>query len=409
MFRETSPSGILESILSRVRPGPSDAAHLRFERMESQADLRIPEIHIPIDVRDPEHWARRGLIWDYVQSLDGASKVLDVGPGDGWPALLLAPHFHEVVGIEPGPRRVESCRANARRMRLRKVRFEQMSACRMDFEDGIFDGAVAATSIEQTPDPAAALREIHRVLKPGGVLRMSFEVLEEQPEPVREVVSIRGGDEGVYWIDYTIVWRDQARERGIVVEVQPASDVQASRLAMSARRCKEDRHPCRDPRLERGLAATVRGIESSEIRSARTFHLSHFRTDRLLATLRRIGFDDVRSIVGGAWPARRIAQELVAGRRIPAAAPLLEELCRSAAAMGIAMETARSGQILARKPHGSGRPAVRKRVAPISPAVRKRVAPTSPAVHKRAVPASRAAAGRTGKRGTVSGRTRSQG
>ena len=115
MAREASPSGILEWIAGNLRPRKSDAASLRFERMESQSGARMPEVHLPLDPLDPAHWHHRGMIWDYVLSLEGAERVLDIGPGDGWPALLLAPHFKEVVGIEPGARRIDVCRANAAR------------------------------------------------------------------------------------------------------------------------------------------------------------------------------------------------------------------------------------------------------------------------------------------------------
>jgi SAM-dependent methyltransferase len=47
----------------------------------------------------------------------------------------------------------------------------------LPFPDGSFDGITAASSIEQTPDPRATLRELHRVLKVGGRLYLSYESL----------------------------------------------------------------------------------------------------------------------------------------------------------------------------------------------------------------------------------------
>jgi len=358
MPRETSPSGILEWIIGNVRPGASDSAGLRYERIEPQASAGLPEIHTPLNAHDPAHWFRRGLIWDYVLALEGAASVLDVGPGEGWPSLLLAPHFREVVGIEPGPRRVAACRANAARLRVEKARFEEMSACRMAFADGSFDGVVAASAIEQTPDPTAALREIFRVLKPGGVLRMSYEAVEEQAEPVREALAVRAGPEGSYCIDYVLVRREPATEEGFLLEVVPATEAQRARLAQCAERCSGDGLPHRDPRLERGLAQTVLAIEKREIAGARRFTLHHFRTRFLLSGLQRIGFENVRLIVGGGWPARQVAQELARSQRSAAGAPLMEELCRAGAAIGLALETVRPGEVIARKP--SGRAPVRK-------------------------------------------------
>jgi SAM-dependent methyltransferase len=47
----------------------------------------------------------------------------------------------------------------------------------LPFEDESFDGAMAASCIEQTPDPKATLSEIFRVLRPRGRLRIYYEAL----------------------------------------------------------------------------------------------------------------------------------------------------------------------------------------------------------------------------------------
>jgi ubiquinone/menaquinone biosynthesis C-methylase UbiE len=352
MSSETSPSGIFEWITANTRPQPSDSATLRFERMESQAGHRLPEIHVPLDPRDPAHWRHRGFIWDFVLALRGAERVLDIGPGDGWPALCLAPHFPEVVGIEPGARRVEVCRANAKRMKRRNARFEAMSATEIDFPDASFGGVIACTSIEQTPDPPRALREAFRVLAPGGALRLAYEAYDDRPEPVSEAITLQRDPEreGGYRIDYVISWTARAEERGYLIEVVPASPAHAARLATWAGRCRDDAWPSRDPRLERGLASTVRELTRAEVRRARFYRLRHFKTAALLAALRRVGFTDIRLVLGGGWPAGEFAREMIQSRRIAAAAPLMEEMCRAAGRIGIAIETDRPGQVIARKP-----------------------------------------------------------
>ncbi len=387
---DATPSGIHEWILRNGRARTTDSATLRFERMDSQAAYGLPEVHRPLDHRDPAHWQHRGLIWDFVLSMGDASRVLDVGPGDGWPSLLIAPHFDEVVGIEPGPKRVAACKANAQRMRTRKARFEQMSATAMDYRSGSFDGVVAATSIEQTPDPQAALREIFRVLKVGGVLRFTYEALERQPEPVREAITIlRGPTEGTYLIDYNVAWTRRLEERSYLIEVAPVSEASRKRLEIWATRCADDTFPVRDPRLERGLVRTVKAIRAPEILRIHTCRLRHFDTQKLMRLLTKIGFSDVRCIVGGGLPAAQLGREMIQARRIEAAAPLMDEMCRGAARFGIATETLRPGHILAVKPRG------RTKTAGAATRARKTraAAKPTPGSAKKAKTASKPAAG----------------
>jgi SAM-dependent methyltransferase len=239
---------------------------------------------------------------------------------------------------------------------LRKARFEQMSAVEMTFRPGSFEGVVAATSIEQTPDPAAALSEIHRVLTVGGALRLTYEVPEAAAEPVRESIAVlRGPEPGTYLIDYVVLWARQSEERTFLVEVKPANEGGAKRMELWATRCVEDILPLRDPRLERGLVRTLKALRAPEIGKVETYRVHHLRTEVLLKLLAKIGFGDVRLIAGGGLPAAQCGLEMIQSRRIEAAAPLMEEICRGAARFGIGVETTRPGNVLARKLRGRAR------------------------------------------------------
>lgn len=360
MPKDATPTGIFEWLSRQCRSKATNASQLRYERMASQAAYSLPEVHKPLDHRNPGHWFHRGMIWDYVLSLEGAERILDIGPGDGWPSLLLARHFKEVVGIEPGATRLEVCRANAKKMRIRNADFEAMSACEMSFRPSSFDGIVAATSIEQTPDPAAALREVFRVLKVGGTFRLTYEAFESLAEPVREAICVAPGAEGIFLIDYIVAWTEKAVEQAFLIEVKPLAESNRKHLELWAKRCEQDQYPHRDPRLERGLVRTIKGIRRAEILNVQTFKLRHFKTQSLVRTLEKIGFVDVRPIAGGGWPAQQCGIEMIQSRRVEAAAPLMEEICRGAARIGIAMGSEQHGNVIARKPRGAGRPTKKK-------------------------------------------------
>lgn len=85
-----------------------------------------------------------------------AGRVLDVGCGVGHSFEALAPR--ETVGVDVDPAVLEDQR--------RETVVADMRA--LPFASASFEGAVAVHSIEHVPNPERALREIERVLKPGG-------------------------------------------------------------------------------------------------------------------------------------------------------------------------------------------------------------------------------------------------
>ena len=74
-----------------------------------------------------------------------------------------------VVGIELSARMLELARRRAARDGLgERVELRQGDAQRLDLADGVADTVVSTFAMCTIPDPAAAAREAHRVLKPGG-------------------------------------------------------------------------------------------------------------------------------------------------------------------------------------------------------------------------------------------------
>lgn len=88
--------------------------------------------------------------------------VLDLGCGDGIFARML---FREPidVGLDPNPREVEYARRNAT--------YDELLCCFGDAipkPDGAFRTVFSNSVLEHIPDLDAVLREVHRVLAPGG-------------------------------------------------------------------------------------------------------------------------------------------------------------------------------------------------------------------------------------------------
>jgi len=158
-----------------LKPERMTTAELAYEHMESQSGECLAVIYQPLDHTKRSHWHDTALIGAFVHAMGEGRTVLDVGPGDGWPSLRVADRFEKVVGIDPSPKRVEVQQENARRLGITNVEFHVMDAEEMSFDDGAFDGVMAASAIEQCDHPERALAEVARVLSPGGRFAMIFE------------------------------------------------------------------------------------------------------------------------------------------------------------------------------------------------------------------------------------------
>jgi ubiquinone/menaquinone biosynthesis C-methylase UbiE len=94
-------------------------------------------------------------------------KVLDVGCGQGTDLYRYAASRAEATGIDLTPRHVELARAHLAAMGVTgEVIHGDAEA--LPFPDATFDRVSSNGVLHHTPDMPAALREIRRVLKPGG-------------------------------------------------------------------------------------------------------------------------------------------------------------------------------------------------------------------------------------------------
>lgn len=100
---------------------------------------------------------------------NGKMKILDVGTGTGFFAVLLAQAGHRVEGVDLTPAMLEEARALAAQRGL-DITFREMDAQALDYEDGCFDAVISRNLTWTLPDPKRAYSQWFRVLKPGGVL-----------------------------------------------------------------------------------------------------------------------------------------------------------------------------------------------------------------------------------------------
>ncbi|WP_448061448.1 methyltransferase domain-containing protein [Cellulomonas hominis] len=99
-------------------------------------------------------------------------QVLDVGCGPGTITVDLAARVlpGQVVGVDRSEAVIELARHEAARAGAANVRFDTADAYELPFESASFDVVHAHQLLQHLQDPVAALRELRRVTRPGGVV-----------------------------------------------------------------------------------------------------------------------------------------------------------------------------------------------------------------------------------------------
>ncbi len=108
---------------------------------------------------------------DILPEMQSVRRALDAGCGPGQFTIMAAEAAPSasVTGIDLAPTMIELARAHAAvSTAAARLHFEVADVMHLPFPDNHFDVVMSSGSIKHWPDPAAGLRELHRVLVPGG-------------------------------------------------------------------------------------------------------------------------------------------------------------------------------------------------------------------------------------------------
>lgn len=144
--------------------------------------------------RDPRYVIRRQTIIQYLEEhVPGAASILDVGCGLG-DLLAHLPVHYQIAGVDFSNANVTY---TATRIGSRGT-VQQASIYALPYPDCHFDVVVCLEVIEHIENDAQAVRELHRVLKPGGLLIASVPYTYYWPDYLKLIGHYRHYNRGSF-------------------------------------------------------------------------------------------------------------------------------------------------------------------------------------------------------------------
>lgn len=146
-----------------IRPIVGDVETVRLQAEEH------PLIEDAPPATPAEHCLRLMHLRAYDEAVSHAAgrDVLDVGCNTGYGTMRFVPVANRVVGVDVSPRAIEAARERARDGR---PEFLLTTGFELPFPAATFDLVTSFQVLEHVPDPLAFLRELARVLRPGGTV-----------------------------------------------------------------------------------------------------------------------------------------------------------------------------------------------------------------------------------------------
>jgi ArsR family transcriptional regulator len=175
--------------------------HAASDRETRDDDARLREVLAERRLDSKAFFGRIGGEWNQVRRelfgeaftasallglIDSSWTVADLGCGTGDAAELLAPHVRRIIAVDREPSMLEA--AKKRLASFPNVEFRHGELASLPFRAGEVDAALVFLVMHHVPDPDAAVTEMARILRPGGVL-LIVDMTSHQREEYRRTMG----------------------------------------------------------------------------------------------------------------------------------------------------------------------------------------------------------------------------
>ncbi len=134
----------------------------------------------------------------FLQHLNPGTTLLDAGCGPGSITTGLAKRVApaNVIGIDADSARIDVASRDAVAAGVSNVLFQVADVTSLPFDDDSFDVVFANALIEHLPDPSIGIKELLRVLKPGGCIGLrspdwGTALLHPESKPMLDSIALR--------------------------------------------------------------------------------------------------------------------------------------------------------------------------------------------------------------------------
>ena len=120
-----------------------------------------------------------------IGAIVAGERVVDVGSGGGIDSLIaawMAGGSGQVIGVDMTPEMLVKARRSAAAFGVANVEFRDGHAEALPVDDGWADIVISNGVLNLCPDKVQVLREIHRVLRPGGRVQIG-DIVVQKPVP----------------------------------------------------------------------------------------------------------------------------------------------------------------------------------------------------------------------------------